>query len=155
MLSDESQAEIRKTLDEYPDARSALLPALHLAQVDCGGWLPQEALEEIAQLLKLPPALVLSTASFYSMLHRKPMGRHLIQVCTNISCSLLGAENLVETISRKLGIRPGETTADGRFSLLEVECLGSCGTAPMMQIGDRYYENLSEDGLDQILAGLR
>lgn len=155
MLSDESKAEIRKTVDEYPDARSALLPALNLAQLDYGGWLPQEALEEIAQLLKLPPALVLSTASFYSMLYGKPTGQHVIQVCTNISCSLLGAENLVETISRKLGIKPGETTADGRFSLLEVECLGSCGTAPTMQIDDQYYENLSEDGLDQILAGLR
>lgn len=154
MLSGESKAEIRKTVGEYPDARSALLPALSMAQQDYGGWLPQEALEEIAQLLRLPPALVLSTASFYSMLHRKPVGRHVIQVCTNISCSLLGAQNLVELISQRLGIRPGETTADGRFSLLEVECLGSCGTAPMMQIDDQYYENLTEDGLDKILAGL-
>jgi NADH-quinone oxidoreductase E subunit len=155
VLSERSKAEIRKVRNEYPDAQSALLPALYLAQQDYGGWLPDEAFEEVAGLMDLPPALVLSAASFYTMLNRKPVGRHLIQVCTNISCSLLGAEHLVETISRKLGIRPGETTADGRFSLREVECLGSCGTAPMMQINDEYYESLTEDKVDQILAGLR
>ncbi len=155
MLSEESKAEIRKLLGEYPDARSVLLPALQLAQQDYDGWLPDEALDEIAGLMGLQPALVLSTASFYTMLNRKPVGRHVIQVCTNISCSLLGAEHLLETISRKLGIRPGETTSDGRFSLLEVECLGSCGTAPMMQINDQYYESLTEDSVEQILASLR
>jgi NADH:ubiquinone oxidoreductase subunit E len=104
--------------------------------------------------MEFSPALVASVASFYTMLNREPVGRHLIQVCTNISCSLLGAEHLLEYISRKLGIQPGETTPDGEFTLLEVECLGSCGTAPMMQVNDRYYENLTEEKADQILSGL-
>ena len=88
------------------------------------------------------------------MFHKQPVGRHVIQVCTNISCSLLGAEHLVEHLSRKLGIAVGETTPDGGVTLLEVECLGSCGTAPMMQVDDAYYENLTEDKIDQILTGL-
>jgi NADH-quinone oxidoreductase subunit E len=99
-----------------------------------------------------PLAYVTSTASFYTMFNLKPVGQHLIQVCTNISCSLLGAGHLVEYIGQKLGIKPGETTKDGKFTLLEVECLGSCGTAPMMQLDDRYYENLTVEAIDQILA---
>lgn len=154
VLSEQSKVEIRKAVQEYPDSQSALLPALALAQRDYGGWLPTEACAEVAGLLQLPASLVLSTASFYTMLHRKPVGQHLIQVCTNISCSLVGAEHLIDTISRTLGIRPGETTADGKFTLAEVECLGSCGTAPMMQIDDQYYEDLTEEKVQQILAGL-
>jgi NADH-quinone oxidoreductase E subunit len=154
VLSDSSKAEIRKIRDEYPDPQSALLPALRLAQADHGGWLPRAAFDEVAALMDLPPTQVASVASFYTMFNRQPVGRHLIQVCTNIACSLLGAEHLVEHISHKLGIAMGETTADGKFTLLEVECLGSCGTAPMMQVDDKYYENLSEAKIDQILAGL-
>ncbi len=154
MLSEQSKSRIQKIQDEYPDAKSAVLPALYLAQRDYGGWLPSEAFEAVAEVMGLPPAYVASAASFYTMLNRKPVGRHLIQVCTNISCSLLGAEHLVGYISRKLGIAPGETTKDGEFTLLEVECLGSCGTAPMMQVDDEYYENLTEGRIDQILADL-
>jgi NADH-quinone oxidoreductase subunit E len=154
VLSEQSKSEIQRIRDEYPDAASALLPALYLAQQDFGGWLPRQAFDEVAGVMELQPAYVASVASFYTMYNRKEVGRHLIQVCTNISCSLLGAEHLVQYIGRKLGIRPGETTADGRFTLLEVECLGSCGTAPMMQIGDRYHESLSEGKIDQILAEL-
>jgi NADH-quinone oxidoreductase E subunit len=154
VLSERSKAEIGEVRGEYPDAQSALLPALYLAQQDYGGWLPEEAFGEVADVLGLPPAFVISAASFYTMLHRKPVGRHLIQVCGNISCSLLGARHLLEHVSRKLGIQPGETTPDGKFSLLEVECLGSCGTAPMMQLDDRYYEGLTEERIDEILEGL-
>lgn len=154
MLSDNSKAEIQRIREEYPDARSALLPALYLAQQDYGAWLPPNAFSEVAAVLELPSTLVASVASFYSMLNREPLGRHLIQVCTNISCSLLGAEHLVAYIGRKLGIGPGETTLDDAFTLLEVECLGSCGTAPMMQVDDRYYENLTEEKVDQILSAL-
>jgi NADH-quinone oxidoreductase subunit E len=100
----------------------------------------------------LPDTLVASVASFYTMLHRKPVGRHLIQVCTNISCSLLGAEHLLDHVGHKLGIRPGETTPDGKLTLMEVECLGSCGTGPMMQVDDQYYENLTVEKIDQIPA---
>ncbi len=154
VLSDRSKAEIQKIRDEYPDPQSALLPALCLAQADYGGWLPGAALDEVAAAMDLPATRVAATASFYTMLNTKPVGRHLIQVCTNITCSLLGAERLVDCIGCKLGIGVGETTKDGKFTLLEVECLGSCGTAPMMQVDDRYYENLTEEKIDQILADL-
>lgn len=154
MLSEESKSRIQGFREEYPDPGSALLPALYLAQKDYGGWLPDQAYEELSVLMGLPPAFVAATASFYTMFNRKPVGEHVIQVCTNVSCSLLGAEHLLETLGRKLGIKPGETTADGKFTLLEVECLGSCGTAPMMQVDDRYCENLTEDGVDQILSSL-
>jgi NADH-quinone oxidoreductase E subunit len=130
------------------------LPALHLAQRDYGGWLPEEALDAVAAVMGLPATRVAAVASFHSMLRRRPVGRHLIQVCTNISCSLLGAEDLVWYLERKLGIHTGETTEDGRFTLVEVECLGSCGTAPAMQVDDQYYENLTEETVDQILACL-
>jgi NADH-quinone oxidoreductase E subunit len=151
VLSEESKAEILRIRAEYPDPQSALLPALCLAQRDYGGWLPEEAFDEVAAVMELPATLVASAASFYTMLNRKPVGWHLIQVCTNISCSLLGAEHLVAYVGRKLGIEPGETTPDGKFTLLEVECLGSCGTAPMMQVNDRYYESLTEEKVDRIL----
>ena len=154
MLSEKSKAEILKIRDEFPDPQTALLPALCLAQEDYGGWLPEAAFDEVAAVMGLPATQVAAVASFYTMLNRKPVGRHLVQVCTNISCSLLGAEHLVEFIGRKLGIGLGETTPDGRVTLLEVECLGSCGTAPMMQVDDTYYENLTEEKIVQILANL-
>jgi len=154
VLSKNAKAEIARLRGRFPDPQSALLPALYLAQRDCGGWLTEAAFDEVAEVMGLSPTLVASTASFYTMLNTRPVGRHLIHVCTNVSCSLLGAEHLVEHLGRTLGIKPGETTPDGRFSLLEAECLGSCGTAPMMQVDDQYYENLTEERIDQILAEL-
>jgi NADH-quinone oxidoreductase subunit E len=154
VLSEQSKTEILKIRDEYPDAQSALLPALRLAQQDYGGWLPEDAFDEVATLMNLPPTKVAAVASFYTMLNPRPVGQHLVQICTNISCSLLGAEHLLDYVARKLGIGVGETTPDGKFTLLEVECLGSCGTAPMMQIDDTYYENLTEEKVDSILAGM-
>jgi NADH-quinone oxidoreductase subunit E len=154
LLSTKSRSQIQKLRDELPDSRSALLEAYTLAQSDFGGWLPEAALKEVAELMNLSPTYVASVASFYTMLNLKPVGRHLIQVCTNISCSLLGAEHIVQHLSQKLGIRPGETTSDGKFTLLEVECLGSCGTAPMMQVDDQVHENLSPGKVDEILASL-
>jgi NADH-quinone oxidoreductase subunit E len=154
VLSEQSKTDILKIRDEYPDAQSALLPALYLAQRDYGGWLPEGAFDEVAALMDLPPTQVAAAASFYTMLNRRPVGQHLIQVCTNISCSLLGAEHLLDYVGRKLGIGVGETTPDGKFTLLEVECLGSCGTGPMMQVNDAYYENLTEEKIDSILAGM-
>jgi NADH-quinone oxidoreductase E subunit len=154
VLSETSKAEISRYREEFPDPRSALLPALYLAQREYGGWLPVQALEEVAASMGLPATDVEAVASFYTMLYREPVGRHLIQVCTNVTCSLLGAEHLMAYMSHKLGIEPGETTEDGRFTLLEVECLGSCGTAPVMQVDDRYYEDLTRERIDQILANL-
>ncbi|HSR34869.1 MAG TPA: NADH-quinone oxidoreductase subunit NuoE [Anaerolineae bacterium] len=154
MLSEESRAEILRIRDEYPDPQSALLPALYLAQQDYGGWLPEAAFDEVAAVMELPATKVAAVATFYTMLNKKPVGKHLIQVCTNISCSLLGAEHLLAYLSRKLAIGVGETTVDGQFTLMEVECLGSCGTAPMMQVDDKYYENLTEEKIDGILQGM-
>ena len=155
MLSEQAKKEIQKIRDEVPDPQSALLPALYLAQREYGGWLPEQALDEVAAVMELPAAQVAGMASFYTMLNKQPVGRHLVQVCTNITCSLLGAQRLVEVVGRKLGIGVGETTPDGKFTLLEVECLGSCGTAPAMQVDDRYYENLTEETIDHILDSLR
>ena len=154
MLTDKSKEEIRRIRDEYPDPDSALLPALYLAQHDYGGWLPEEAIEDVAAVMGLTPARVGAMASFYTLFHREPVGRHVIYVCTNVACSLLGAQHLLDYLGEKLGIQVGETSADGRFTLMEVECLGSCGTGPMMQVDDQYYENLTEDKIDQVLAGL-
>jgi NADH-quinone oxidoreductase E subunit len=154
VLSEKAKTEIASLRDEYPDAQSALLPALYLAQAEYGGWLPETALDSVAEVMGLPSTLVASVASFYTMLNGRPAGQHTIQVCTNISCSLAGAGSLLEYISHKLGISPGETTPDGKFTLLEVECLGSCGTGPMMQVNDTYHENLTEPRIDEILASL-
>jgi NADH-quinone oxidoreductase subunit E len=154
MLSRKAKEKIQQLKSRYPQAKSALLPALHLAQREHDGWLSDEVMTEVAEVMDLPPAEVRSVASFYTMFHRRPVGKHLVQVCTNLSCSLLGAEHIVEHLKRALGIEVGETTADGLFTLLEVECLGSCGTAPMMQIDDTYYENLTIERVDEILSQL-
>ena len=153
MLSENAKAEIKQVRGKYPDPRSALLPALHVAQQE-HGWLSPEVMRDVAEVMDLPPTEVASVISFYTMFNRQPVGENLIQVCTNISCSLLGAEHIVEYLKSKLGIDVGETTPDNKFTLVTVECLGSCGTAPMMQINDTYYENLTEEKIDRILAEL-
>jgi NADH-quinone oxidoreductase subunit E len=153
VLSEKAKAEIVQLKGKYPDPKSALLPALEIAQQE-NGWLSEEVMREVGQAMDLPPTEVASVASFYTMLYTQPVGEHVIQVCTNLSCSLLGAEHIVDYISRKLGIEVGQTTPDGKFTLLTVECLGSCGTAPMMQVNETYYENLTEEKIDRILAEL-
>lgn len=154
MLKEETRDEIARQQHSYPDQRSALLAALTLAQKDYGGWLPERALDEVAEVMGLPVTLVASTATFYTMLHRQPVGRHVIQVCRSVSCFLLGSESLTQYLSRRLGIGPGETTQDGRITLLEVECLGACGVAPVMLVGEQLFESLTEDKVDEILADL-
>jgi NADH-quinone oxidoreductase subunit E len=153
VLSENVKAEIKQFKGKYPDPKSALLTALHVAQRE-RGWLSPEVMRDVAEVMDLPPTEVASVASFYTMFNRQPVGENLIQVCTNISCSLLGAEHIVEYLKNKLGIDVGETTPDNKFTLVTVECLGSCGTAPMMQINDTYYENLTEEKIDQIFAKL-
>jgi NADH-quinone oxidoreductase subunit E len=153
VLSENAKAEIRQFKGKYPDPRSALLTALHVAQRE-HGWLSPEVMRDVAEVMELPPTEVASVTSFYTMFNRQPVGENLVQVCTNISCSLLGAEHIVEYLKNKLGIDLGETTPDNKFTLVTVECLGSCGTAPMMQINDTYYENLTEEKIDRILAEL-
>jgi NADH-quinone oxidoreductase E subunit len=153
-LSENAVARIKAAREKYPDPHSALLPALDIAQRE-HGWLSEEVMCDVAELMGLAPVEVGSVASFYTMFHRRPVGRYVIQVCTNVSCSLLGAEHLVEYIKKKLGIGVGQTSPDKLFTLTTVECLGSCGTAPMMQINDTYYENLTEEKIDKILAELQ
>jgi NADH-quinone oxidoreductase E subunit len=154
VLSEDVKTRITQLKARYPYARSALLPALHLAQREHDGWLSDELMAEVAEVMDLPPTEVRSVVSFYTMFNRRPVGKHLVQVCTNLSCSLLGAEHIVEHLKHKLGTEVGETTPDGLFTLLEVECLGSCGTAPMMQINDTYYESLTVERVDEILTKL-
>jgi NADH-quinone oxidoreductase E subunit len=133
--------------------RAALLPTLWLAQEQFG-HLSLEVMEYVAEKLELKPAFVGSVASFYTMFYKRPMGRHHVQVCTNLSCALVGAERIVDCLRRKLGIKVGQTTGDGKFSLSEVECLASCGTAPMMQIDDDYWENLTPERTIEIIDRL-
>jgi len=153
VLSENVKAEIKQFKGKYPDPKSALLTALHAAQRE-HGWLSPEVMRDVAEVMELPPTEVASVTSFYTMFNRQPVGENLVQVCTNISCSLLGAEHIVEYLKNKLGIDLGETTPDNKFTLVTVECLGSCGTAPMMQINNTYYENLTEEKIDRILAEL-
>lgn len=153
MLTEENLKKIEEIRKRYPTAQAALLPALWIAQEQYG-WISHETMKEIASLLNLPFGHVLGVVSFYTMFNKKPVGKYHLQVCTNISCSLLGAEKLVDYLASKCGTKLGETSPDGRFTLTEVECLGSCGTAPVMQINDEYYEELTPEKIDHILAQL-
>ena len=152
-FSDESKEYIEKLKGKYPEQQALLLPVLHLAQKDFGYIYP-EVEEYVAGYLDLPVEHVHGVATFYTMYNKQPVGKYHIQVCTNISCSLLGSEHIVKHLEKKLGIKPGETTEDGKFTVSEVECLGACGFAPVMQINDDYYENLDEEKVDEILDGL-
>jgi NADH-quinone oxidoreductase E subunit len=135
--------------------RSAIMPALHLAQEHYGGWLPPEAFREVADALDLTPAYCQAVASFYDMYHLQPTGRHEIAVCTNVSCALVGAQEVVEAFERELGIQPGETTEDGAFTLRTFECLGGCGWAPVVTIDWRYREPVTADDVPGIVEDLR
>ena len=141
-----ARAEFEEILTHYTTRRAALMPVLWLAQREFG-WISPGVEAYVAELLELPRAWVEGVVSFYTMYYRRPMGKHHIQVCTNISCSLRGAEDIVGALAKRLDVQPGATTHDGRFSLDRVECLGSCGTAPMLQLNDVYVENLSVDAV--------
>lgn len=156
ILSDAAIAEIETYLAKYPEdqRQSAVMGALHAVQDDNGGFLTTELMDAIADYIGMPAIAVYEVATFYSMYELKPVGKHKISVCTNISCQICGADELVGHLNQKLGIKFGETTDDGRFTLKEVECLGACGGAPMFQIGRNYYENLTSEKVDQILDSL-
>lgn len=141
-------------LKRYPEKRAALLPALWLVQ-EQQGWVGPESMEYLAGLLDITPAYVYETVTFYTMYNLKPVGRHHIQVCNSICCCLRGSEDVVHYLKKKLGVDIGESTEDMRFHLSTVECLGSCGTAPMMQVNDDYHEDLTEEKIDRILEKLK
>src|SRR6185295_18810734 len=148
------EAEIDRHLAKYPVARSAILPLMFIVQRE-RGYLDPPGVLYLANRLKLRVTDIWEVATFYSMIHTEPVGKYHIQVCRTLSCKIRGAGAVTEHCSKKLGIKVGETTPDGRFTLSEVECLGSCGTAPMMQVNDDYYENLTEKNVGEILDRLK
>lgn len=155
-FSPENHDAARQIIGKYPAGRqaSALLPLLHLAQRQNGGWLTMPALDYIAELLEMPPIRVYEVATFYTMFKLRPIGRYHIEICTNLPCWLRGSDEIIETCRRKLGIGVGETSTDGLFTISEAECLGACVNAPMAQIGDDYYEDLSPESMERILLAL-
>jgi NADH-quinone oxidoreductase subunit E len=146
--------EIQEVAARYPVRRSAIMPALHLAQ-ERYGWLPPEALREVADALELTPAYCQAVASFYDMYHLEPVGRHIVEVCTNVSCALLGAQRVVEAFEEALGIRAGETSEDGAFTLRTVECYGGCGWGPVVAVDHRYREPVRPEDVRAIVRELR
>jgi NADH-quinone oxidoreductase subunit E len=154
ILNEQSVAEIKKKMVRYPRRKSAILPALTVAYFQVG-HLSEEIYEEISRITEIPTVDIAEAASFYTLFPKDPVGKYLIQVCHNISCALLGADSLISYLEEKLGIKKGETTTDELLTLISVECLGSCTTAPMMQINDTYYENLTREKVDAILEELR
>jgi NADH-quinone oxidoreductase E subunit len=153
-FSAQSKARVEKALAQYPNKQAALLPVLHIAQ-DEFGHLPDEALELVARTLELAPAHVYGVITFYTMFHREKHGRNELMVCTNVSCMLRGAYDMLHHLEKKLGIKAGETTPDGAFSLVEEECLAACANAPMMICGNQYFLDLTEKKLDTIIDDLR
>lgn len=154
MLSENAVKEIKDITTRYPTKRSCVMPALYVIQKEYG-YITEEGMREVARILGVRPVLVFEVSTFYTMYNKRPVGKYHVQVCTNIACSLLRGEHIVKVISRKLGIKVRETTPDKKFTLSTVECLGSCGTAPMMQVNDRYYENLNDAKVEEILNSLK
>jgi NADH-quinone oxidoreductase subunit E len=156
LLSDASRAEIDRWIAKYPPDRkqAAVLAALRVAQEQNGGWLSVELIEAVAEYLEMPPVAVEEAATFYTMFDLKPVGRHKVCVCTNIACQLNGSDRIMNHLQKRLGVKPGETTVGGKFTLKEVECLGACGGAPMMMVDRTYHENLTPEKVDEILNQL-
>lgn len=156
LITAESRADIDQWVAKYPveQKRSAVMAALRIVQDQNGGWISGDLIDAVAEYLDMTSIAVYEVASFYSMYELKPVGRHKICLCTNVSCMICGSDNILDYLKQRLGIGFGETTPDGRFSLKEVECLGACGGAPMMQIHNKFYENLTSDKIEEILAGL-
>jgi NADH-quinone oxidoreductase subunit E len=146
--------EIREIAKEYPESRSAILPALRIAQ-DRYGWLSREALEQVGEALDLTPAYCMSVASFYDMFQLEPVGRHMVEVCTNVCCGLANAQAVLEAFERELGVAPGETTPDGAITLRAVECLGGCSTPTIVAVDRRYRQSVTPDDVAAIVGELR
>ena len=153
MFGPDFERKVDEVVARYPQRQAAMLPVLWLVQRS-QGWVSLEAEEWIARRLGVAPSHVHGCVTFYTMYKQKASGRHHVQVCTTLSCMLRGCDELMSHLEKKLGIHAGGTTADGKFSLVKVECLGSCGTAPMLQLNDDYHENLTPESLDRLLDGL-
>ncbi len=157
LITADSRAQIDRWTTKYPpeQKQAAVMAALNIVQQQNGGWLTIELMDAVAEYLQMPRIAVYEVASFYTLYDLEPVGRHKIYVCTNISCMLCGSDTIVEHLQKKLGIKLGETTSDGRFTLKESECLAACGGAPMFMVDRTYYENLTPDKVDAILARLK
>ncbi len=153
-FSPETLKQFDEVVSRYPEKKSAILPVLYMAQKEFG-HLSQEAIEYVASLMDIPTARLYGIVTFYTMLNMRPVGRHHLQICRTLPCALRGSERITNHIKNKLGINLGETTPDGKFTLSEVECLASCGTAPVMQSNDDYCENLSEEQIEKIFENLK
>jgi len=153
-FSEKGKAEIERLIEIYPSKEAVIIPALHIGQNE-NGWVSNEVCMTISELLDIPAAKIEGVASFYTMFSRKPKGKYWLMVCKNISCSIMGSEHIINYLEQLLRIKVGETTKDQLFTLDVVECLGSCGTAPVMMINDKYYENLNEPKIEQIINELR
>jgi NADH-quinone oxidoreductase E subunit len=151
----ELRDEIQQVAKEYPDSRSAVMPALRLAQERHDGWLPPEAFREVGEALGLTPAYCQSIASFYDMYHLAPVGKHLVEVCTNVSCALVGAQQVLEAFESELGVQPGETTEDGEVTLRTIECAGGCGWGTVVAVDHRYREPVKPEDVPEIVQELR
>jgi NADH-quinone oxidoreductase E subunit len=154
MLTDTSRAEIQAHILKYPTKRSAIIPALHIAQRE-HGYVNSEAIHDVAELLELEPTEVRSVAGFYSLFYKEPVGKYVIHFCNDLPCALRGADEMLQRLCSKLGIEPGGTTSDGMFTLEPAMCLAACNRAPMMQIRLDYFEDLTDQKVDQILADIR
>jgi len=156
-FSDEALNKVKEIISRYPEGKqkSALIPVLHLAQDNFGGWLAVPVMDYVAGLLDIKPIEVYEVATFYTMFNTKPIGKYVFEVCKTGPCMLNGSDDIIKYIEEKLGIKPGETTADGLFTLKPAECLGACGYAPMMQLGKFYKEHLTREKVDKIIEECR
>jgi NADH-quinone oxidoreductase subunit E len=152
-FSEDKLKEVRDLIAHYPEGKqkSALIPVLHMAQREFGGWLSPETMEYVAGLLQLTPIEVYEVATFYTMFYTKPVGKYVLEVCQTGPCMLNGSDEIIKYIEEKLGIKPNETTPDGMFTLKLVECLGACGYAPMLQLGKHYREHLTKEKIDKLI----
>lgn len=154
-LSEAGRKKVETELKRYESRESAVIPCLYLAQAENKGWINSEVISELAGLMDIPESRINEVFKFYTMFNQKPVGKFHVQVCTNISCALEGGRELASHLCKELGVKYNEVTPDGRFTVSKVECLGSCGTAPMMQVNERYHEKLTHESAMNLLRGMK
>ena len=154
MLTPENVKRVEDLFQKYPTKKAALLPALWIAQ-EQEGWISEEMMKHVAELVEVPPAHVLGVVTFYTMFQDKKLGTYHIEVCTNVSCMLRGSDKILDVVHKHCGARVGETSADGKFTVSEVECMGACGGAPMIAIGEEYHEHLTPEKAEEVLRNLK